>query len=159
MSFFDFVLMIAATQGGGVIILTPGPDLVTNGSFSADTDWTKTGTDAQPTISGGKIHFTDNINGTFQRATQTLAGGSTPAGTYSYAIDISSITGGHGTFCNISLLDAGGTSKGTSSNDLTNTTNRTLTGTFTTSAACTKVQILCNTANFDNDNFELHLLS
>lgn len=66
------------------------PDLITNGSFGSGADWTLTevGGGALPTISGGKLNLTAGNEGNIQRATQTLAGGSSPAGTYRVTFDL-----------------------------------------------------------------------
>jgi hypothetical protein len=109
-----------------------GTELVTNGDFATDTDWTKAGT----TISGGKAIWSSAASGWYILSTaDTLTVGLQ----YSITFDISTISAG-----------------GLSFNDgVSSFTNRTTVGTYTETitAGGTQIKIRCNgvtTATVDN---------
>ncbi len=86
---FSDILAMAVQQGGGAAADPYGPELVVNGGFTTDSDWTLNEGDAPMTISGGKLRAALDINqGT---AFQSI---SLSAGTYRVVFTIDSITDG-----------------------------------------------------------------
>jgi hypothetical protein len=83
------------------------PELITNGGYGelVAGDWTLAGTDP-PTITGNQIVFAGN--GGSQAATQVLAAGSQPAGSYDVAIDMPT----NGDVLTCILLGAGNENRG-----------------------------------------------
>ena len=76
-------LMLDKSQG-----LVLGSEILTNGGFATDTDWTK---GAGVTISGGTMNFSAATSNTFQReATEDNSGK-----VYEYTIVVSSVSGGN----------------------------------------------------------------
>ena len=130
---------------------TIGPDLVTNGGFDVDASWTKT----SATISGGKLHFTVYTQGDNQSATQTLAGGSVPAGVYRVTLDLTVIISQLGTGTQIQLLGAANEVRGFAnfpSSGLAQTAD------ITASGEVSKINIRGSSANGDDadiDNVKL----
>ena len=85
----DMITFSRASGGYGFTKVSYGPELVTNGTFDTDSDWTK-GTGWS--ISGGQA---THVAGTASNFSQAVSYGS--AGTvYALSVDVVSISGGSG---------------------------------------------------------------
>lgn len=158
MNFRD-ILMMSAVQGGGNRTLVAGPDLITNGSFTTTSNWTLSQQSTNlPTISGGKLNFVNQDNAGTAKADQTLAGGSSPAGSYQYSIDtVCTRSPGAGTSQIIRLIGAGAQFRGSSA--FLNGADGTQTGTIIANGEVSSVRIEDDGSDSTADNFTLKLLS
>lgn len=98
----------ATSAATGTVIAAAAANLVTNGGFASGANWTlaQQGGSTLPTISGGKVNFFSADDGNTETATQVLAGGSSPAGTYRVTFDYTPVVEDGGDL-RIFLLGAG----------------------------------------------------
>ena len=84
----DLITFTRSTTGTALAKITYGEELVTNGDFSSDSDWTVT---SYVNISNGKLNF-NGVNTGFIGASQPVAFVSGKA--YSISIDVENVTSG-----------------------------------------------------------------
>lgn len=86
---FRDVLAMAVQQGGGAAAPSLGPEILTNGSFTTNSDWVIDEGDAPMTISGGKLRAPSS-----DQSSTAVQLSSLTAGTYRVVFTIDSITDG-----------------------------------------------------------------